>query len=353
MTQYVTDGGLETDLIFHHGADLPEFAAFPLVEDEDGRALLTRYYDGYAAIAAQAGVGLLLEAPTWRANPDWAAKVGYDAAALDRVNRAAVELMQGLREKYGAELGLTEVKVGGLTGPRGDGYVAGEDADPDEAAEYHAAPGPGAGRRRGRPDDRADVHRAPARRSASSARCATRDCRSRSASPSRPTAGCPTGPRCATPSPASTRRPRPTTTSSTAPTPPTSRRGWRATDGSYGLWLSRIEGLRPNASRMSHAELDEAPELDEGDPADLAARSDDLRAHAAQPARRRRLLRHRQPPRRRAVGCLTCSSSDIRRLDRRPQGAARLPGVDLLRTKTVEQSIAGHRGAGVPSSSGA
>ena len=100
MTQYVTDGGLETDLIFHFDADLPEFAAFPLVEDEDGRALLTRYYDGYAAIAAQAGVGLLLEAPTWRANPDWAAKVGYDLAALDRVNRASVELMQGLREKY-------------------------------------------------------------------------------------------------------------------------------------------------------------------------------------------------------------------------------------------------------------
>jgi len=138
MTQYVTDGGLETDLIFHFDADLPEFAAFPLVEDEDGRALLTRYYDGYAAIAAQAGVGLLLEAPTWRANPDWAAKVGYDLAALDRVNRASVELMQGLREKYERELGLTEVKVGGLTGPRGDGYVAGEDADSDEAAEYHA-----------------------------------------------------------------------------------------------------------------------------------------------------------------------------------------------------------------------
>jgi homocysteine S-methyltransferase len=100
--------------------------------------LLTRYYDGYAAIAAQAAVGLLLEAPTWRADPDGAAKVGYDLAALDRVNRASVELMQGLRERYELELGLTDVQVGGMTGPRGDGYVAGEDADPDEAAEYHA-----------------------------------------------------------------------------------------------------------------------------------------------------------------------------------------------------------------------
>ena len=81
----------------------------------------------------------MLEAPTWRANPDWAAIVGYDAAALDRVNRAAIELLHGLREKYLRELGLTDVKVGGLHGPRGDGYVAGEDADPDEAAAYHSA----------------------------------------------------------------------------------------------------------------------------------------------------------------------------------------------------------------------
>src|ERR1700754_1350411 len=90
---FVTDGGLETDLLFNHGADLPEFAAFPLVEDDEGAALLEGYYAQYAGIAARAGAGLLLEPPTWRANPDWAAKVGYNAAALDRVNRAAVDLV--------------------------------------------------------------------------------------------------------------------------------------------------------------------------------------------------------------------------------------------------------------------
>src|SRR4051794_2075909 len=114
MTTFVTDGGLETDLIFHHGVDLPEFAAFPLVEDEHGRELLTRYYDSYAAVAAAAGAGLLLEAPTWRANPDWAARVGYDAAGLDRANRMAVELLQDLRERYVRDLGIAEVRVGGL-----------------------------------------------------------------------------------------------------------------------------------------------------------------------------------------------------------------------------------------------
>src|SRR3954452_19412211 len=68
---WVTDGGLETDLIFNHGAELPEFAAFPLVEDDAGTALLESYYAEYAAIAAAAGAGLLVETPTWRANPDW------------------------------------------------------------------------------------------------------------------------------------------------------------------------------------------------------------------------------------------------------------------------------------------
>jgi len=278
MTQYVTDGGLETDLIFHFGADLPEFAAFPLVEDEDGRALLTRYYDGYAAIAAQAGVGLLLEAPTWRANPDWAAKVGYDLAALDRVNRASVELMQGLREKYERELGLTEVKVGGLTGPRGDGYVAGEDADPDEAAEYHAH------QARAQTAAGADLMTALTFTGAGEAIGFVRAVRD---------AGVPVAVGFTVETDG--RLPDGTTLrdaiarvdAAAAPDyyvvncahPTHVAPGLASEDGSYGLWLSRIEGLRPNASRMSHAELDEAPELDEGDPADLAARSDDLRAH--------------------------------------------------------------------------
>ncbi len=278
MTQYVTDGGIETDLIFHFDADLPEFAAFPLVEDEDGRALLTRYYDGYAAIAAQAGVGLLLEAPTWRANPDWAAKVGYDLDALDRVNRASVELMQGLREKYERELGLTEVKVGGLTGPRGDGYVAGEDADPDEAAEYHAH------QARAQTAAGADLMTALTFTGAGEAIGFVRAVRD---------AGVPVAVGFTVETDG--RLPDGTTLrdaiarvdAAAAPDyyvvncahPTHVAPGLASEDGSYGLWLSRIEGRRPNASRMSHAELDEAPELDEGDAADLAARSDDLRAH--------------------------------------------------------------------------
>jgi S-methylmethionine-dependent homocysteine/selenocysteine methylase len=131
---FVTDGGLETDLLFHQGFGLPEFAAFPLLEDPAGRAALDAYFDGYAAIARAAGQGLLLETPTWRANPDWAEKIGYDAVALDRANREAVALVRRAQERAGVDRSL----VVGIHGPRGDGYVAGEGADPDEAAEYHA-----------------------------------------------------------------------------------------------------------------------------------------------------------------------------------------------------------------------
>lgn len=132
MLEWVTDGGLETDLMFHRGINLPEFAAFPLVDSEAGRGMLLDYYRAYADIADDHGAGLVLDTPTWRANPDWAAKLGYDRVGLDRVNRAAVELVRrvgGDRER---------VRVSGVIGPRKDGYVA-AGATVDEAAEYHCA----------------------------------------------------------------------------------------------------------------------------------------------------------------------------------------------------------------------
>ncbi|RZI81015.1 MAG: homocysteine S-methyltransferase, partial [Microbacterium sp.] len=131
---WVTDGGLETDLIFNHGIDLPEFASFPLVADDAGRAALTAYYREYAAIAAAADAGVVLETPTWRANPDWGRVLGYDAAALDRLNQESVALVRSVLESSAPGRYLTS----GAVGPRGDGYLAGGD-DPDEAAEYHAA----------------------------------------------------------------------------------------------------------------------------------------------------------------------------------------------------------------------
>jgi homocysteine S-methyltransferase len=131
----VTDGGLETDLIFHHGVDLPHFAAFPLLDSDRGRALLAGYYDGYAAIARRAGAGLVLESPTWRANPSWGARLGYSPSELARANTCAIALLARLRDRYAAS--LTEVVLSGMVGPQDDGYQPGQSPSPDEAAAYH------------------------------------------------------------------------------------------------------------------------------------------------------------------------------------------------------------------------
>ena len=133
---WVTDGGLETDLIFHRGLDLPDFASFPLLDDPDGRQVLADYYRAYAVVAARAGAGLLLETPTWRANGDWGARLGYDADALARVNRDAVEHLRALAEDVPDE--VDGVPWWRAVGPRGDGYLAG-DLDADRYADYHRA----------------------------------------------------------------------------------------------------------------------------------------------------------------------------------------------------------------------
>lgn len=130
----VTDGGLETDLIYHHDVDLPDFAAFVLVDDDRGRDLLRRYYGEYVDIARQAGAAVQLETPTWRASQDWGDRLGYSSAELRRVNRDAVALLQSVREQAGPEAFL----ISGCLGPQGDGYVTGEVVDPDAAAAYHA-----------------------------------------------------------------------------------------------------------------------------------------------------------------------------------------------------------------------
>jgi len=85
---FLTDGGIETTLIYHDRFDLPFFAAFDLLKGAEGTAALKRYFSRHAVIARDAGSGFILESPTWRASPDWGAKLGYSAAALDTANRA-------------------------------------------------------------------------------------------------------------------------------------------------------------------------------------------------------------------------------------------------------------------------
>src|SRR5262245_28689715 len=96
---FLTDGGIETTLIFHDGLDLPYFAAFDLLARDDGVAAVRRYYEPYVAVALEHGVGIVLESATWRASPDWAALLGHDADALAKLNRDAIELLVDVRER--------------------------------------------------------------------------------------------------------------------------------------------------------------------------------------------------------------------------------------------------------------
>lgn len=128
----LTDGGIETVLLFKDGFDLPCFAAFPLLEQEAGRAALRRYFEPFLDTAQELGLPFVLDTATWRANPDWGAQLGYDLDALAAVNRDAVQFARELAE------GRTQVTINGSVGPRGDGYVVGDQMTAEQAMEYHA-----------------------------------------------------------------------------------------------------------------------------------------------------------------------------------------------------------------------
>jgi homocysteine S-methyltransferase len=133
---FLGDGGLETTLIFHEGVNLPYFAAFDLLKDDAGTAILRRYFARYAGLAQSRGLGAVLESPTWRANPDWAAKLGYDAPALADANRRGIALLAAVRTEF--ETSHTPIVVSGNLGPRGDGYRVESRMTARQAHDYHA-----------------------------------------------------------------------------------------------------------------------------------------------------------------------------------------------------------------------
>lgn len=132
---FLADGGIETTLIFHDGLDLPEFAAFVLLQDEAGRQALRAYFRTYAALAQEYGAGLVLESATWRANPDWGYKLGYTDDELAALNRKAIDLLVGIRQEH--ERAGAPIVISGCIGPRGDGYIPSAVMSAAEAQRYH------------------------------------------------------------------------------------------------------------------------------------------------------------------------------------------------------------------------
>jgi homocysteine S-methyltransferase len=120
---------METFLIFHRGLELPLFASFPLLETQEGRAELRAYYEPFVQLAVERGLTAVLDTPTWRANADWGAQLGYPADDLARVNRYAVGFVRDLPGP---------VAVSGAIGPRDDGYRPAALMAADEAQQYHS-----------------------------------------------------------------------------------------------------------------------------------------------------------------------------------------------------------------------
>lgn len=132
---FITDGGLETTLVFHDGLELPEFAAFVLLAEQQGRERLISYFQDYARLAHERGVGFIYESPTWRANSDWATKLGLSEQQTAELNRSAIELGVSLREQF--QTNETPIVISGCIGPRGDGYSINNQMTIDEAESYH------------------------------------------------------------------------------------------------------------------------------------------------------------------------------------------------------------------------
>jgi homocysteine S-methyltransferase len=270
---FLTDGGLETTLVFHQGIDLPQFAAFDLLRTRDGRQILKDYFLPYIEAAGRHGYGFILDSVTWRANPDWAAKLGYSKAALAAANQDAIDLMLELRAEH-ERPGMPMV-VSGLLGPRGDGYFPEEVMSPEDAEAYHGEQIGVFAR------TEADMISALTMTNVNEAigitRAAGRHGMPVAISFTVETDGrLPTG--------QTLREAIEAVDAATGPAPayymincahPTH---FESTISAGGDWLQRLRGLRANASKRSHAELNEASELDVGNPEELGGQYRDLRA---------------------------------------------------------------------------
>lgn len=261
---FLTDAGLETDLIFNHGIEIREFAAHTLLEDSAGRHALTQYFRGFLSLAAWHRTGFVLDSPTWKAHAHWAQSLGTTQDELQAVNREAINFIADLRDEYAGN--QRPIVLNGVIGPRGDAYTPESSIHADEAEEYHAQQVGWLA------ETEVDMLTAMTFTQASEAIGIVR---------------------------AANRAGLPIVISFTVETDGTLPTGQPLAEAiaevdaatnagaAYfmincahpdhfqdalegGNWLQRIKGVRCNASRCSHAELDEAEVLDSGDPRELA-----------------------------------------------------------------------------------
>lgn len=271
---YLTDGGIETTLIFHDGLELPDFAAFHLLQTEDGEKALQKYFRTYAEIAKRFDTGLILESATWRASNDWGMRLGYTTEALADVNRKAIQMLEEIRNAY--EIKQRPIIISGCVGPRGDGYVPGNVMTVQEAETYHwdqvqtfasSAADMVCAITMNYVEEAIGITRAARRANMPVAISFTvetdgnlptgQSLKSAIGQVDEATSGYPAYYmiNCAHPT------------------------HFEGVVAEGGEWLERIRGVRANASHRSHAELNEAPDLDSGNPVELGKQYAGLTKH--------------------------------------------------------------------------
>ena len=131
---FLTDAGIETDLIFNHGIEIREFAAHTLLPDSKGRDALANYFRGFLSLAREKDAGFILDSQTWKAHMHWAEDLGATDEELHEANRDAIAFITGLRDEFSGN--AKPVVLNGIIGPRGDAYAPEEEIAAHEAEEY-------------------------------------------------------------------------------------------------------------------------------------------------------------------------------------------------------------------------
>ena len=261
---FLTDAGLESDMIFNRGIDLPCFSSLMLLRTEEGRTALDRYFSDFIDLARESGSGLILETATWRASSDWVGPLGLAPNELDRLNREAVTSLLKLRD----ESPDVSIIVSGCIGPRGDGYDPGRIMTRDEAADYHAR------QARTLADAGADMISALTMTNVNEA-IGIAQAAERAGLPvaisftvetdGRLPTGDPLEDAIAAVDEATDNYPAYYGINCAHPT------HFAATLAAGGVAIRRVKALRANASKCSHAELEAMTTLDDGNPAELGA----------------------------------------------------------------------------------
>jgi len=133
---FLTDAGLETDLIFNHGIEIREFAAHTLLPDSAGRDAMRSYFRGFLNLAADAGAGFILDSQTWKAHPHWADDLGASEQDLRAANEDSIRFIADIRAQ--SPTNSKPIVLNGVVGPLGDAYAPEAAVATREAEDYHS-----------------------------------------------------------------------------------------------------------------------------------------------------------------------------------------------------------------------